>query len=117
MALRQAAGLKQAELGDAIGMAQPQISQLELGRPVLLETAVKIADVLGVPLDVLVGRVPPVGPCTGFTVHDFVVREGDATATRVNPFHVRTPADVSRVAKLLAAGDLDPMADGMDHDR
>lgn len=69
---RKMAGLTQAELADAVGLSRPAITSLEAGRwPTRFETMCDLADVLLVPLDVLVGRAPPSGgPLVSHFVHD-----------------------------------------------
>ena len=53
--LRQAAGLKQHELAERVGLSRPAISQLEHGhRSGSVHTLKKLAKALSVDLDVLV---------------------------------------------------------------
>lgn len=57
--LRELRGLTQAELGKRAGMAAASISHFETGqRTPSLESLVKLADALGVSVDVLLGRAP-----------------------------------------------------------
>ena len=54
---RKAAGLTQAELAERADLAFETISRIESGRePPSLRTAISLADALGLPLDVVVGR-------------------------------------------------------------
>jgi len=54
---RKAAGFTQAELAERAELAFETVSRVESGRePPSLRTAVRLADALGLPLDVVVGR-------------------------------------------------------------
>ena len=56
--LRAAAGLSQAQLALAVGVAQPRIAEYERGHKApSLGAAGKLADALGCSLDQLAGRV------------------------------------------------------------
>jgi DNA-binding transcriptional regulator YiaG len=58
--LRKAVGLSQSQLAAAAAVPLPTLRNWEQGRRMLgLDDAVKIADVLGIPLDVLAGRDAP----------------------------------------------------------
>jgi transcriptional regulator with XRE-family HTH domain len=59
--LRVVAGLSQSELAKRARVAQPIISVLEGNRQrtVTLDTATRLADALGVTLDLLAGRTGP----------------------------------------------------------
>lgn len=57
--LREAAGLSQRELGERIGVSGPAVAMWESGenRPSLTNLE-KLADVLGVSIDAILGRDP-----------------------------------------------------------
>ncbi len=57
--LREAAGLSQRELGERIGISGPAVAMWESGenRPSLTNLE-KLADVLGVSIDAILGREP-----------------------------------------------------------
>lgn len=57
--LREAAGLSQRELGERIGISGPAVAMWESGenRPSLTNLE-KLADVLGVSIDAILGRDP-----------------------------------------------------------
>ena len=57
--LREAAGMSQRELGERIGISGPAVSMWESGenRPSLTNLE-KLADVLGVSIDAILGREP-----------------------------------------------------------
>lgn len=57
--LREAAGLSQRELGERIGVSGPAVAMWESGenRPSLTNLE-KLADVLGVSIDAILGREP-----------------------------------------------------------
>ena len=58
-ALRELRKLTQAELGARAGIAAASISHFETGqRTPSLESLVKLADALNIPVDVLLGRAP-----------------------------------------------------------
>jgi DNA-binding XRE family transcriptional regulator len=60
--LRQGADLSQAKLATAAGVSQRTVQNWEYGKRTFdIESAVKLADVLGITLDELVGRTPPKG--------------------------------------------------------
>ena len=60
---RIARKLSQEELGKAIGMSKPAISDIERGRrTTTIEKLVELADVLEVSLDYLTGRTDERGP-------------------------------------------------------
>jgi transcriptional regulator with XRE-family HTH domain len=59
-ALRKAAGMSQSDLARAIGVSVKTYQPWDQGkRTFTFETAVKLADALGVTLDELAGRKPP----------------------------------------------------------
>lgn len=56
---REVRGLTQADLGNRAGIAPASISHFETGQRVpSLDSLVKVADALGVSVDVLLGRAP-----------------------------------------------------------
>ncbi len=57
--LREAAGMSQRELGERIGISGPAVAMWESGenRPSLTNLE-KLADVLGVSIDAILGREP-----------------------------------------------------------
>lgn len=57
--LREAAGMSQRELGERIGVSGPAVAMWESGenRPSLTNLE-KLADVLGVSIDAILGREP-----------------------------------------------------------
>jgi transcriptional regulator with XRE-family HTH domain len=58
--LRRGAGMSQSQLARAAGVSFRSLQNWEQGhRPVALEAAAKLAQALGVSLDVLAGLVPP----------------------------------------------------------
>jgi transcriptional regulator with XRE-family HTH domain len=58
--LRKKAGIKQSELGEAVGLSLKQISNMEIGRrSPSVEVLVAIADYFKISLDSLVGRDDP----------------------------------------------------------
>lgn len=70
-ALRRAAGWSQVQLGVLTSLNPVMLSQLETMRRALPMTmAVKLANALGVPIDLLVDRAVPEGPCSGFEIGD-----------------------------------------------
>lgn len=57
LSLRKARGLKQEELGDAVGLTKFAISDIERGKRLTsMEVLVALADFFDVSLDYLVGR-------------------------------------------------------------
>jgi transcriptional regulator with XRE-family HTH domain len=60
--LRRAADLSQARLATAAGVSQRSVQNWEYGKRTFdIESAIRLADALGVTLDYLVGRTPPKG--------------------------------------------------------
>jgi transcriptional regulator with XRE-family HTH domain len=58
--LREAAELSQAKLAAAAGVSPRTVQNWEYGKRTFdIESAVRLADVLGITLDELVGREPP----------------------------------------------------------
>lgn len=80
-ALRRSAGFTQTYLADLAGVTPAMLSQIEtMRRPISIRMLCLFADELGVSMDLVVNRVPPRGPCTGYEVEDFLPQEGAPSA-------------------------------------
>lgn len=81
---RKAAGLSQEGLGEKLGMTKFQVSRLENGETTLsVSTALRIADVLGVPLGELIGHQDDTSQASGFA--EDVVRYEAVAEGRADP--------------------------------
>jgi transcriptional regulator with XRE-family HTH domain len=89
-ATREMRGLTQAELGARAGMAAASVSHFETGvRAPSLESLVRLADALEIPVDSLLGRAPAL---TG---------EGDPVFLRAARADTRTLETIRRVTEAL----------------
>lgn len=113
-ALRLAAGMTQQELGAKANINPMMISQMEGGyRGTSMLTARKIADVLGVSIDTIIDRVPPTGPCSGFTPFDLRPVPADLKTAKIVRRRRLTVAEAEHLAEALSSAERDPMADGV----
>ena len=89
-ATREMRGLTQTELGSRAGMAAASVSHFETGvRAPSLESLVKLADALDVPVDALLGRAPA------------MASEGDPLLLRAARADTRTRETIRRVTEAL----------------
>jgi transcriptional regulator with XRE-family HTH domain len=104
-ALRRAAGWSQVQLGELTGLNPVMLSQLETKRRALpITMAVKLANALGVGIDLLVDRIPPEGPCSGFEVADLRPQvSGPTLASRRMARRPLTEAEAMALAAELEA--------------
>jgi transcriptional regulator with XRE-family HTH domain len=113
-ALRMAAGMTQDELGDKANVNPMMLSQMECGyRGVSMLTARKLCDVLGVSIDTLIDRVPPQGPCSGFTPHDLRPIPADLKTAKMYRKRRLTVAEAEHLAEELANVERDSLANGV----
>ena len=111
-ALRTAAGLTQAHVAEASGLAVETISRIESGQNMSLEVAASVADAIGVPVTALFTDVEP--PARTLTPAEnrilALVRGMDEESQEAvymalrHMVSVRNPVDPKRVAKRRGRG-------------